>query len=134
MSAALELTEKQRNFCHAYIETGDAFEAYTRAYDTKGGGAARTESYKLMRNPKIQDYLLELQKPIRAKSFRDRDRKRERLWKIIDDPEASNADVCRAMDVLNKLDGEYIAGGQRMDEDSTDISNLDLETLRQIVN
>ena len=31
-----KLTKKQLDFCHAYVETGNASEAYRRAYDASG--------------------------------------------------------------------------------------------------
>ena len=31
-----ELTQKQENFCLAYIETGNASEAYRKAYNATG--------------------------------------------------------------------------------------------------
>lgn len=134
LSAMFGLTEKQRAFCMAFVACGDAQEAYLQAYDSKSEVSARNEGNKLLRNEKIQSYLLELQKPIKVKAFRDRDRKRERLWTIIEDPESTNADVCRAMDILNKLDGEYITGNRDIDGGATDISQLDVETLKQIAN
>ena len=68
------------------------------------------------------------------KGAEERDKKRNVLWSIIEDPESSNADICRAMDILNKLDGEYVNVNHNVEETATDISNLDLETLKQIAN
>lgn len=134
MAAALGLTLKQQRFCEAYVATGDTTESYMTAYDSTSAKSACVEGNKLLKNPKIQDYLLELQKPAKIKAFKERDRKRAKLWGIIDDPDSSNADICRAMDILNKLDGEYINVNHNVEETATDISGLDLETLKQIAN
>jgi phage terminase small subunit len=49
------LTPKQEAFCLSYIETGNASEAYRRAYDAKnmGGPSINVEASKLMDAPKI---------------------------------------------------------------------------------
>jgi hypothetical protein len=60
-----ELTAKQEAFALAYVETGNAAEAYRRAYDVK---AATTHSSiyvaasRLMDNPKVMLRVAELQK------------------------------------------------------------------------
>lgn len=132
--SVIGLTLKQQRFCEAYILSGDVVEAYMTAYDSNSPKSACVEGNKLLKNPKIQDYLLELQKPAKIKAFKERDRKRAKLWGIIDNPESSNSDICRAMDILNKLDGEYINVNHNVEEQATDISGLDLETLKQIAN
>lgn len=60
------LTPKQENFCLAYLETGNASEAYRRAYDASkmSVGAINVEACKLLDNPKIALRLSELREPI----------------------------------------------------------------------
>ena len=128
------LTLKQQRFCEEYIITADPADAYMKSYDCTSPKAASVEGNRLLKTTKIQDYLLELQKPAKIKAFKERDKKRNVLWSIIEDPESSNADICRAMDILNKLDGEYVNVNHNVEETATDISNLDLETLKQIAN
>lgn len=62
----MALTPKQENFCLAYLETGNASEAYRRAYDVKSmsANAIGVEAFKLLENPKITLRLSELRKPI----------------------------------------------------------------------
>ena len=60
------LTPKQENFCLAYLETGNASEAYRRAYDA---GRMNTDSIsrkakELLKNGKITARLSELREPI----------------------------------------------------------------------
>ena len=62
----MALTPKQENFCLAYLETGNASEAYRRAYDI---GAMKPESVnrkakELLDNVKIAARLEILRKPI----------------------------------------------------------------------
>lgn len=57
------LTPKQEAFCLAYIETGNASEAYRRAYDAERttAGAIAVEASKLLKHPKIAQRVAELQ-------------------------------------------------------------------------
>lgn len=65
-----KLTEKQERFCLAYIETGNASEAYRMAYKPKKGSdaTANREGKRLMDNPKIATRLEELRAPVREKA------------------------------------------------------------------
>jgi phage terminase small subunit len=60
------LTLKQDNFVLAYIETGNATEAYRRAYDTKKMNEAtiNRSAKELLDNPKISARVAELRKPV----------------------------------------------------------------------
>lgn len=61
--AKLELTPKQEAFALAYVETGNAAEAYRRAYDVKAATQHSTiyvAASELMRNPKIRGRVAEL--------------------------------------------------------------------------
>lgn len=61
-----KLTEKQEAFCRAYIETGNASEAYRMAYDAENmkGGTINKKSSELMANGHITARLEELRAPI----------------------------------------------------------------------
>lgn len=63
---AVSLTPKQENFCLAYLETGNASEAYRRAYDAAemSDGVVWKEASKLLDNPKVAVRLTELREPI----------------------------------------------------------------------
>ena len=58
-----ELTQKQENFCLAYVETGNASEAYRRAYDTENmkPESINRKAKELMDNGKIAARLAEMQ-------------------------------------------------------------------------
>lgn len=58
------LTPKQEAFALAYVETGNAAEAYRRAYDVKAATAHSTiyvAASELLRNPKIRVRVEEIQ-------------------------------------------------------------------------
>lgn len=60
---AMGLTPKQEAFCLAYIETGNASEAYRRAYDADGmkPGSINVNASKLLTNAKVALRVAELQ-------------------------------------------------------------------------
>lgn len=64
------LTPKQENFCLAYLETGNASEAYRRAYDAENMSPAtiNVKACELLANDKIAVRLEELRRPIIAKA------------------------------------------------------------------
>ena len=64
------LTPKQENFCLAYLETGNASEAYRRAYDigTMKPESVNRKAKELLDNVKITARLVQLRAPIIAKA------------------------------------------------------------------
>ena len=64
----MSLTLKQENFCLAYIETGNASEAYRRAYNAgdKSLNVIGVRASELMSNSKISVRIAELRAPVIA--------------------------------------------------------------------
>lgn len=62
----MALTPKQENFCLAYLETGNASEAYRRAYDAENmtSDTISRKAKELLGNGKITARLSELREPI----------------------------------------------------------------------
>ena len=62
----VRLTPKQENFCLAYLETGNASEAYRRAYDAGGMAAATVNkrASELLDNGEVAGRIEELREPI----------------------------------------------------------------------
>ena len=60
------LTQKQENFCLAYIETGNASEAYRRAYNAKGmkPETVNNKAYALLKKGEIGARLEVLRSPV----------------------------------------------------------------------
>ncbi len=63
---AQRLTIKQENFCLAYVETGNASEAYRRAYDTEDmlPSSINCKASELLDNVKITDRINELRSSV----------------------------------------------------------------------
>ncbi|MNO62145.1 Terminase small subunit [compost metagenome] len=60
------LTQKQENFCVAYVETGNASEAFRRAYDAENMNPASINraAKKMVDNAKIMARVANLRQPI----------------------------------------------------------------------
>lgn len=60
----MTLTLKQEKFCQAYVETGNASEAYRQAYDAENMApeTVNNEAYKLQKNPQITARIEELER------------------------------------------------------------------------
>ena len=125
----MALTEKMKNFCREYFTNGgNGTQAYLIAYDGNSETAASIESSKLLSRDDIQEYLATLNKPLERKAISERERKRQVLWNIIEN--GDNNDKCRALDILNKMDAEYININRNIEDKPTEIINLDADTLR----
>ena len=59
-------TDKMELFCLAYVETGNASEAYRRSYNTANMAdkTAQREGYNLLQNPLIQGRIEELRNKV----------------------------------------------------------------------
>lgn len=116
------MTPKQERFCVEYLSTGNAAEAYQRAY---GGGrdSARTKASALLRKANIQARLSELQaevvseKILTATEIQERlsSIARRELYETITLPngeqvqkQTSIKDSCRALELLAKVNGMFI--------------------------
>ncbi|BEV00089.1 terminase small subunit [Novosphingobium olei] len=77
----MSLTPKQEAFCLAYIETGNASEAYRQAYDARKmkAGAIHVAASKLLDNPKVALMVDELKAAHAARHEMTVDRIRDML-------------------------------------------------------
>ncbi|UXZ59905.1 terminase small subunit [Burkholderia multivorans] len=66
MAGTKSLTQKQEEFCLAYIETGNATEAYRRSYDASrmNSASVNRKAKELLDNVKIAARIAELRAPV----------------------------------------------------------------------
>lgn len=128
------ITEKQKAFCRAFVANGgNATQAYLAAYDTENEVTASREGSKLLTLDVITEYINALNKPLENKIQNEREKKRTWLWNIIEDDTISESDRLRAMDILNKMDNEYININRNIEDKPADIINLDTKTLEKLI-
>ena len=134
MAIETTLTIKQQNFCHEYVTNGGkGIEAYMSAYDSKSPGSAKQEASKLLKRDDITEYIQALTQPTINKVMNERDKKRSIIWDRIEHCISVDDDaaVARYMDILNKMDQEYI-NITRNEDNKTDISKIDIATLTKL--
>ncbi|WLD28598.1 Terminase small subunit [Clostridioides difficile] len=78
-----DLTEKQKRFCDYYIETGNATEAYKKAYKNNNQRASESNGSRLLSNDKVKNYIDERLKQIESKRIADAKEVMEYLTKIL---------------------------------------------------
>lgn len=130
----MALTEKMKSFCREYVSNnGNGTQAYLIAYDSKSESAASIESSKLLRRDDITEYISALNKPMENRIQNEREKKRAILWAFINDDSKSDSDRLKAMDLLNKMDSEYININRNITDTNEDIQELDTEKLLRLV-
>lgn len=104
------LTNKQEAFCHKFVETGSAPEAYKFAYPTSQKWPLTTlnpEASKTLANPKISTRIQALQeRQLRSVDVSATDIVRE-AWKIAQEPDAPHSARVSALALLAKRHPEF---------------------------
>lgn len=130
-----KLTPKQRKFAQEYLRTSNATEAYLFAYDTTNRNIAYREGRNLINLPHIIQYMQAVNKPIEDQIVGDREKKRAILWEGIQrciNKEDEGA-VARYLDILNKMDMEYINVNRNIVDPAESIAKLDTNQLLQLL-
>ena len=131
----MALTEKQKNFCREYFSNGgNATKAYLTAYNSNSEVSAAQEGYRLLQDDRIRAYIHSLNAPLEKRAISEREKKRTLIWEGIERCIAKEDEngVARYMDILNKMDSEYVNINRNIEDKGTDIANLDLEALKKL--
>ena len=133
------LTAKQEEFCKQVVNGNTLVDAYTIAYNSKDGYQTKAnEASKLMARDDIQAYLDILKKPlvktIQTQQITEREKKRTIIWDRIESciQSGDDAAIARYMDILNKMDAEYININKNIEDKSAEIKQLDTNTLLKL--
>lgn len=129
------LTPKQRKFAQEYMRCGNGTQAYLFAYNTTNRSIAYREGKNLLTLPHIIHYMEAVNKPIEDQIIGDREKKRAILWEGIQRciQKEDESGAARYMDILNKMDLEYINVNRNINDPAESIGNLDTEQLRQLL-
>lgn len=104
------LTAKQEKFVQNIIEGMSQADAYRSAYDTSKmtDKTVHERASVLASNSKVRARLVELRERLANEKIMSSQKRMEWLTNLIQDNDASNTDKLRALDILNKMDGEYV--------------------------
>lgn len=130
----MALTQKQEKFCQCVVSGMTYKDSYMTAYDCNSETTAINEGSKLALREDIQKHIetltIPLQKAAQQTALSEREKKRQWLWNMINNA-SNDADRLRAMDILNKMDSEYI-NIQRIESDQTSITDIDTDKLIEL--
>ena len=131
------LTPKQERFCQCIVSGMSGKDAYLTAYENNSNAnTAYKEAMKLLDREDVQNKIKELRRPLelqaQTKALTERDLIKEKLWSMINNSATNDSDKLRAMDILNKMNAEYI-NIQRIEKEETPISELDTGKLVELV-
>lgn len=128
----MKLNARQKSFCEYYVACGNATEAAIKAGYSETYSKTRTNV--LLQNVEICRYIEELQEKAKSNCIMTAIERREFLTKMILKEETKDTDRLKAVDILNKMDGEYT---QKVEVNgninSNPFSNLTTEELKEII-
>lgn len=122
------LSNQQKLFCQKYVELGmNGTQAYLEVYKSvKKEATARTNASRLLTNANIIDYIAELQSELKDEAIMTAKERMKWLTEVIHDKQKEGVKVktvdkdfvigegtadlntkMRAIDILNKMDGQY---------------------------
>ena len=104
------LTPKQEKFVQGIIEGMSQADAYRSAYSTKNMADKTVweNASRLMADSKVKARVTELRDQIVSDSIMSAQKRLEWLTKVIQNDEESTGDKLRAIDLMNKMQGEYV--------------------------
>ena len=102
---ALKLNARQKSFCEFYVASGNATDAAIKAGYSETYSKTRTNV--LLQNVEICRYVNELQEKAKSSRIMTAIERKEFLTKMILKEETKDTDRLKALDILNKMDGEY---------------------------
>ena len=106
------LNKKQRDFCAEFVACGNYTQAYKAAYKVKSDAVAAVKGSNLVKNGKVAQLIAELSAKMDSKKIMNAQKKREKLAEMISNPNVSDADKLKAIDIDNKMEGLYITKNQ----------------------
>lgn len=119
------LTPKQEQFAkNIALEGMNYSDAYRNSYSCKRMGEAtiNNEAYKLMQNHEITTRIKELAEQASTPKVMSAQRRREKLTELAEDDDPQVA--MKAIDLLNKMDGEYV---QKVEADVKTETTINIE-------
>ena len=108
------------------IEGKSQADAYRAAYNTKNmtDKTIWEESSRLMQDPKVSTRVTELRNQVNASTIMSARERMEWLTKLINNTEEGTTDRLRALDIFNKMTGEYV---QRVEADVKNEVTINIE-------
>ena len=126
------VNERQKKFAEYYAQSGNTVQSAIKAGYTSD--YANKLAYKLLENIGVKEYIQKLTAKETKKRVMTAEERRALLTEFANDPNAKLQDRLKAMDILNKMTGEYITKieGSISAEVSNPYKDLTTEELRNL--
>lgn len=120
------LTAKQEQFAQNIIKGMSQADAYRSAYNTKrmADKTIHENASRLANDSKISARIAELRDKISTESVMTAQNRLEWLTELICSEEACTTDKLKAIDIMNKMQGEYV---QKVQAEVTNAVNISIE-------
>nr|DAK50037.1 MAG TPA: terminase small subunit [Caudoviricetes sp.] len=126
------MTHRQELFIQEYIKTGNATISAIKAGYSKR--TARSIGQRLLINVDIRNKISELSQRIANNNIMTAKERQEYLTVLINSDNVKVSDKLKALDILNKMTGEYIQKVEVNGEIKSDpFKNLTTDELRKII-
>lgn len=104
------LTPKQEVFARKIVEGMTQADAYRAAFSCNRmtDKTVWEKASRLMADGKVQARVKELRDKINDEAIMSAQKRMEWLTELIKNEDANNSDKLKALDILNKMDGEYV--------------------------
>ena len=104
------LTAKQEAFCQNIIQGMSQADAYRSAYDASkmSDKTVHEKASLLASQDKVRARLTELRDKLANEKIMTAQERLQWLTELVKSQEASNSDKLKALDIMNKMDGEYV--------------------------
>lgn len=130
------MNEQQKRFADYYIETGNATESYKRAGYKAKGNVAEVNASRLLRNAKVQEYIVERNKQLESDRIADMEEVKTFWTNTMRNNEVELKDRLKASEYIAKTNAAFIEKqqitGEMTQHISNDLSKLSVEELKQI--
>ena len=120
------LTPKQEKFVQNIIEGMSQAYAYRSAYNTNKmtDKSVWESASKLMNDPKVASRVQELRDQITSEKIMNAQERMEWLTQVVKDAEEKTENRLKAVDIMNKMQGEYV---QKVVADVDTSFNINIE-------
>lgn len=127
-----KLNVRQKAFCEYYVASGNATQSAIKAgYSEK---YSKNRIHELLKKVGICGYIEELNEKAQSSRIMTAIERKEFLTSVIKNGDEKIQDRLKALDILNKMDGEYIEKVQLSGQVKTNpFSELTTEELRALV-
>lgn len=102
----MKLTERQKRFAEYYAQCGNTVQsAISAGYSEK---YANSDACKILENPRVAEYIRQLTEKAQESRIMTAKERQITLSDIAKETEYEPSDRIKAIDVLNKMTGEYL--------------------------